>query len=254
MDFGAYGYLAPPRNPDAARPGRRDLDGQQRPLRAADVRHRRPRSPPSGEVWHAFVRDYSRRWPIAEFQRPRDIVEAQDRPVVRRQARPVDALDDLRSGSSTAPSPARSGEIDAPGLLYSQGCGGWMVDPVQAELGPGRWDDDVAAWVRRARRGTGVHGPYGSTTAYWFGQGSWGGPLVGKCPEKKDKGHGHDKPPKPPKPPKPDEAPPPAGGGNGELVPMAATTAGLVPFLPFVASLPLRRRPIRRRIGVLTRP
>ena len=38
-----------------------------------------------------------------------------------------------------------------------------MVDPVKAELGPSRWDDDVAAWVTRARRGIGTEGPLGST-------------------------------------------------------------------------------------------
>jgi hypothetical protein len=90
-----------------------------------------------------------------------------------------------------------------------------------------------------------VHGPYGSTTAYWFGQGSWGGPLAGKCPEKKDKGHGHDKPPKPHDPP-----PPPNDGVDAAVAPPTTAAAGFVPLLPFVAALPIPRRPIRRRSGV----
>ena len=238
MDFGAYGYLAPPRNPDAV--------ALAVGIWMGNSDHSAPRTsaPPtslaaSGEVWHAFVRDVSRRWPIAEFQRPKNIVEAR-----------IDRWSGGRPGPWTRSTtseffiagtePGAKGEIDPAGLLYSRGCGGWMVDPVQAELGPARWDDDVAAWVSRARRGTGVHGPYGSTTAYWFGQGSWGGPLVGKCSDKKDKGHGHDKPPK-------DHPPPPDQGADGLAGPMTAATGGFMPFLPFVAALPVRRRPIRRR-------
>jgi hypothetical protein len=56
-----------------------------------------------------------------------------------------------------------------------------MVDPVKAELGPERWNDDVAAWVRRARQGIGTRGPYDSRIAPSF-DGSWGGPLIGPCP------------------------------------------------------------------------
>jgi hypothetical protein len=86
------------------------------------------------------------------------------------------------------------------------------VDPVKAELGPSRWDDDVAAWVNRARRGPGVRGPYGSITAYFFGERSWGGQLAGPCGKPKQDGGGKDKGGhgKPPPPPPPENPPPPA--------------------------------------------
>jgi membrane peptidoglycan carboxypeptidase len=249
MDFGAYGYLAAPRDPEAV--------ALAVGIWMGNSDHSAPRTaaPPtslaaSGELWHAFVRDVSRKWPVARFERPKRIVEAR-----------IDRWSGGRPGPWTRSTvsdffiagtqPGAKGEIDPAGLLYSRGCGGWMVDPVQAELGPARWDDDVAAWVNRARSGgAGEAGPYGSTTAYWFGEGSWGGPLVGKCPEPRndrdDKGRGNDKP----KPPKPDEPPPPPdeddgdGGGNG-IAPFAGLTGALLPLLPLVPSSSIRR-PIRR--------
>jgi membrane peptidoglycan carboxypeptidase len=201
MDFGAYGYLAPPK--DKAAPG------LAVGVWMGNSDHSAPRTsaPPTslaaaGEVWHSFVRDYSRKWPVADFQRPDDVVQAT-----------IDRWSGGRPGPWTrgtfrelfikGTEPGARRAIDEPGLLYSQGCGGWMVDPVGAELGPDRWLDDVEAWVRRARRGTGVRGEYGSTTAYWFGERSWGGPLIGPCKEKdeEDKGRDKDKPPGPPPPP-----------------------------------------------------
>jgi membrane peptidoglycan carboxypeptidase len=203
MDFGAYGYLAPPKDPDAV--------ALAVGIWMGNSDHSMPRTsnPPtslaaSGEVWHAFVRDMSRKWPVADFSRPKGVVEAridrwsggQPGPWTRGTVREV-FMNGTEPGSRRA--------VDQPGLLYSQDCGGWVVDPVQAELGPGRWDDDVQAWVGRARRGTGVRGPYGSTTAYWFGERSWGGPLAGPCEETKD----DDKKPKHPggPPPPPFDAP-----------------------------------------------
>ena len=75
MDFGAYGYLAPPKDKDA-------------PAIAVGVwmgnsDHSAPRtsSPPtslaaSGEVWHTFVRDYTKKWPVANFKVPDGVVQA----------------------------------------------------------------------------------------------------------------------------------------------------------------------------------
>jgi membrane peptidoglycan carboxypeptidase len=261
MDFGAYGYLAPPKDPDAV--------ALAVGIWMGNSDHSAPRTsaPPtslaaSGEVWHAFVREYSKNWPIAQFQRPKGIVEAR-----------IDRWSGGRPGPWTrgtvnesfiaGTEPGAGGEIDQAGLLYSQGCAGWVVDPVKAELGPTRWDDDIAAWVSRARRGPGTPGPYGSTTAYWFGEGSWGGPLAGPCRQKDDgpggggKGHGHDKP-KPPKPhdPAPQE-PAPNDGTAGIaglemaevmlVAPLAGGIAPLAALLPLVAALPIRRRPVRRR-------
>ena len=254
MDFGAYGYLAPPKDPKdvALAVG----------IWMGNSDHSAPRTsaPPtslaaSGEVWHAFVRDLSRKWPVARFDRPKGIVEAR-----------IDRWSGGRPGPWTRSTvsdffiagtePGARHEIDPAGLLYSQGCGGWMVDPVAAELGPSRWDDDVAAWVARARSGgAGVSGPYGSTSAYWFGEGSWGGPLVGKCPDRgddrdeDDKGKGRDKDKDKGKPPKPRDAddppPPPEDEEVGDPRPLIGLAGGLVGLLPLAARLPGRRPGLR---------
>jgi len=201
MDFGAYGFLAPPRDPSSP--------GLAVGIWMGNSDHSAPRTndPPtsleaSGEVWHAFVRDYSRKWPVADFRRPGGLVRER-----------IDRWSGGKPGPWTrgtveewfikGTQPDARHPVDPAGLLYSQGCGGWMVDPVKAELGPDRWLDDVRAWVSRARRGTGVRGPYGSITAYFFGERSWGGPLAGPCAKPKndggggDHGHGHGPPPPP---------------------------------------------------------
>ncbi|MFI5200659.1 MAG: hypothetical protein ACHQXL_09840 [Candidatus Limnocylindrales bacterium] len=77
--------------------------------------------------------------------------------------------------------PGARGAVDINGLLYSQTCGWWGVDPVKAELGPTSWDAAVADWASRARSGPGRTGPFGSRTAYFWGRTSWGGPLAGSC-------------------------------------------------------------------------
>ena len=108
-------------------------------------------------LWRAFVRDLTRGDRVARFARPSGVVDAR-----------IDAWSGGRPGpwtratttewfiAGTAPGGRR--EIDPAGLLYTQSCGGWRVDPLGAELGPRSWDDDVADWVQRARRGPGVTG------------------------------------------------------------------------------------------------
>ena len=240
MDFGAYGYLAPPRNPDAVALAVGHLDGQQRPLRAADggatdVTRRvrrglarvRPRcTPASGRSPSSSVRATSSRH--ASTAGP---AGGPARGPGRRSP----------SSSSRARSPARRARSIPPGCSTRGAvAAGWSIRSRPSS-------------VRRAGTMTSPPGSaapaaepactarYGSTTAYWFGQGSWGGPLAGKCPEKKDKDHGHGKPPKPHEPP-----PPPDEGADAQLVPVTGTAAAFVPFLPLVAALPIRRRPVRR--------
>jgi hypothetical protein len=92
--------------------------------------------------------------------------------------------------------PGGNHAVDPEGLLYTQACGGWRVDPLAAELGPRSWSVDIASWLQRARRGPGVLGPLGSRTAYFWNQRSWGGPLIGSCQQPRpqgrhDKSHGH---------------------------------------------------------------
>jgi hypothetical protein len=75
---------------------------------------------------------------------------------------------------------------------------------------------DVADWLARARRGAGVGGRHDSRTAYFWGERSWGGSLIGPChrpkPPKEAKPDKGEKPPteKPPNP-----SPPGNGGGGG---------------------------------------
>jgi hypothetical protein len=200
----------------------------------------------SGEVWHAFVREYTKKWPVADFQRPGGLVrERIDRWSGGKPGPWTNGTVDEWFIKGTQPDANRP--IDQAGLLYSQSCGGWAVDPAKAELGPARWLDDVRAWTARARRGPGVKGPYGSTTAYFFGERSWGGRLVGPCHESKhnDGGHKkHHKPPPPPRdptlqandgPPPPDQGPPPPDQGPP---PPDATT----PPEPTQQTSPRRRR------------
>ena len=208
MDFGAYGFLAPPKDPSAV--------GLAVGIWMGNSDHSAPRSndpanslEASGETWHAFVRDYTHKWPVADFQRPGGLVrERIDRWSGGKPGPWTHGTVEEWFIKGTQPSARRP--VDPAGLLYSQACGTWVVDPVKAELGPTRWDDDVAAWVNRARRGTGVRGPYGSITAYFFGERSWGGQLAGPCAKPKDGGGndkgGHGKPPPPP----PGNTPPPA--------------------------------------------
>jgi hypothetical protein len=74
----------------------------------------------------------------------------------------------------------------------------------------------VEDWLRRARRGPGVVGRLDSATAYFWGERSWGGPLIGSCYRQREEGGGNggnnknkkkDKPPKPTAPPPPTPAP-----------------------------------------------
>jgi membrane peptidoglycan carboxypeptidase len=207
MDFGAYGFLPPPKDKSAP--------GLAVGIWMGNSDHSAPRTknPPtslaaSGEVWHAFVRELTKEWPLADFPQPDGVVRETIDRWSGGQPGPW-TRGTVREWFITGTQPSARNEVDPAGLLYSKGCGTWVVDPVKAELGPARWLDDVAAWVARARRGTGVRGPYGSTTAYWFGERSWGGQLAGPCEKPKDGGHGKDKTGGWPPPP-PDATPPPA--------------------------------------------
>ena len=75
---------------------------------------------------------------------------------------------------------------------------------------PIRWDVDVASWIARARRGPGVLGQYGSKTAYFWAQRTWGGTIVGPCAAPKPKPGD-----KPPKGGKHGDKPPKGGGAGG---------------------------------------
>jgi peptidoglycan glycosyltransferase len=218
-DLGTYGYLPPA-------PGK-DGVGLVVGVWMGNSDHSYPsaREPATSltaaaPLWHAFVRDYTKSWKVTKFTRPKDVVAAR-----------IDAWSGGRPGAWTRETrtewfirgtqPGAKKAIDKNGLLYHAGCGGWMVDPVQAELGPATWKADVLNWLQRARRGVGVTGRYDSSTAYFWKENSWGGPLYGAChrPKAPPKEKGHDKKDKggggtvlPPPPPTTEPTPPPAGG------------------------------------------
>jgi len=219
-DFTTFGFLAPPRsatqpgvvvgvwmgNSDHSEPRGREVTSLDGPSR----------------VWQAFMRDYSRRTPIASFRPPRGVVQAT-----------IDAWTGGKPGpwtrqrthewfiSGTQPGSAHA--IDRPGLMYRRTCDTWSVDLVQAELGPNIWEDDVANWMRRARGGTGRRGPEGTATAYLYGRHGWGGPIAGPCkpkPPPEDTGqtcHGHNCPPEPSPTPSPTPAAAPRRVRRGRI-------------------------------------
>ncbi len=217
-DLGTYGYL-----PASGKDGTGLVVG----VWMGNSDHSYPRSrgdaatslTAAAPLWRAFVRDYTRKWEVAKFKRPKNVVSAT-----------IDAWSGGRPGSWTRDTtkewftrgtqPGAQKAIDKDGLLYRLGCGGWRVDPVKAELGRSAWRADVQDWLRRARQGNGVTGRYDSSTAYFWGESSWGGPLYGACyrapvrqrPDKPDKPNKPDKPDKPDKPgggdPKPTPPPP----------------------------------------------
>jgi membrane peptidoglycan carboxypeptidase len=210
-DLATYGFLAPPS--DRSQPGL--VVGIW--MGNSDHSNPRARDPAisltaAAPLWHAFVRDYTKNWPIAQFKPPKGVVQAR-----------IDAWTGGRPGPWTRDTttawfiagtqPGGRDQIDPNGLLYTDQCGGWRVDLVKAELGPTAWDDDDANWMARARRGPGVTGPFDSRTAYFWGRHSWGGTIMGSgCGSGGGHGGGHhgggdgnkqDKPKKPPPPPKP---------------------------------------------------
>lgn len=178
-DLSTYGFLAPPADPN-------------QPALAVGVwMGNSDHSAPGGEqvamsfdgparVWHAFMNDISASMPVADFSPPQGVVRAT-----------IDAWSGGAPGPWTRKTinewfidgtqPGAPGAIDRPGLLYTNACGGWRVDAVKAELGPAAWKKDVSDWMRRAGRGPGQKGPLGSTTAYFWGQSSWGGPIGSTC-------------------------------------------------------------------------
>ncbi|HEV7809706.1 MAG TPA: transglycosylase domain-containing protein, partial [Candidatus Limnocylindrales bacterium] len=140
-DLATYGYVAPPRglNEPAVAVG----------LWMGNSDHSSPhaRKPATSltaaaPLWHAFVRDLTAGEPIATFQPPKGVVRAK-----------IDAWSGGAPGPWTRETtlewfidgtqPGGRHPVDQAGLLYTQTCGSWRVDPLKAELGPTRWDRAV---------------------------------------------------------------------------------------------------------------
>jgi membrane peptidoglycan carboxypeptidase len=208
-DLATYGYLGPPEDPSAPAlavgvwMGNSDHSNPSSSRPAISLTAAAP-------LWRAFVRSVSADMPVAGFPVPKGLVAAT-----------IDAWSGGRPGPWTrdrvrewfidGTQPGAKHAIDRDGLLYTAACGGWRVDPLKAELGPRAWDSDVANWLFRARRGSGVEGRFDSRTAYFWGKSSWGGTLMGTCYKPKPK------PPKeaPPSVPPGQGSPPPGHGGGG---------------------------------------
>ncbi|MFL5681087.1 MAG: transglycosylase domain-containing protein [Chloroflexota bacterium] len=178
-DLATYGYLPPPKTDKQP--------GLAVGIWMGNSDHSNPHSrepatslTAAAPLWHAFVRDYTRSWPVTEFHRPHGIVTTT-----------IDAFSGGRPGPWTVSTtqenflagtqPGAAGAIDPAGLLYTQACGGWRVDPLKAERGPTRWDQDIQDWMTRARKGPGVAGPLEAKTAYFWGRSTWGGTIMGPC-------------------------------------------------------------------------
>jgi peptidoglycan glycosyltransferase len=175
-DLLAFGYLAPPADPNAMHivasvwTGNSDHSAPN----AGDFSIIAADGP--GRIWSAFLRELSREWPMAAFPAPPPGI--------------VQATIDAWSGGAPGPwtrdtrtewfidgtQPGGPLQVDPPGILYTQMCNRWFVDITKVEQGaPTRWLEADLGWMERARRGTGVRGEAGGTTAHLFGRSDWGG-------------------------------------------------------------------------------
>jgi membrane peptidoglycan carboxypeptidase len=178
-DYSTYGFLAQPKNkkqPALAVGvwfGNSDSSSptvpSYRPIYSSDN---------AGPAWRGFVRDYMRGKPNAEFKRPSRVVSAQ-----------IDSF----SGGAPGPwtrarttelfvkgtQPGGKRQVDPAGLIYSKGCGTYLVQPARAENpgAPASWLAAVNAWASKGGLGTSRWGTRGTyfTLAH---KTSFGGPVA----------------------------------------------------------------------------
>jgi membrane peptidoglycan carboxypeptidase len=175
-DVHAYGYLAPPKDPN-------------QPALAVGVWMGNSNNEPnkdtlslgsSAPLWSRIMRDVSKGMPIASWQAPSGLVTAT-----------VDAFSGMRPGpfsktvkeifiKGTVPTDVddthRTVEIDtATGLLWRDGCVGpkksvGALDFGGIEQNFDSWGKYTRGWEKRAAKGSGVRGgPEGTKTAYFYG-------------------------------------------------------------------------------------
>jgi len=176
-DVAAYGYLAPPKDPN------------QPALAVGIWMGNSDNSPNDGKLsldtsaplWSAILTDISRGTPIAAFKPPSGLETAQ-----------VDAFTGLKPGpfttrkiselfiKGTVPTQTSSSRIalqidSATGLLWQNGCAGPEVtkgffDLNEVDSGFPNWQQADRNWAARAARGAGVRGgSMGTRTAYFYG-------------------------------------------------------------------------------------
>ena len=153
--------------------------------------HSLPRTPDpatslkaAAPLWHAFVEEYTKKWPIAKFQRPSKVVTAT-----------IDAWSGGKPGPWTRETrkeffvrgtqPTARNAVDKAGLLYSVCLRRLACRPRQGGARSVSLEPRRRGVARRARRGVGVVGRWDAATAYLPGESSWGGPLIGQCPRPK---------------------------------------------------------------------
>lgn len=175
-DTAAFGYLAPPENPDEPAlvvgvwMGNSDSTPNTDALSLAS----------SAPLWSRILTEVSQDTPIARFERPGGLVEVE-----------VDAFSGLRPGPGTVETvkelfientePDRRDdlhvevEIDgASGLLWQEGCVGpketrMFLDFSDAEPQFPEWQKYTQEWAERAARGVGVRGgPKKTRTMYFY--------------------------------------------------------------------------------------
>ncbi|MHB8458495.1 MAG: transglycosylase domain-containing protein [Candidatus Limnocylindrales bacterium] len=253
IDNAAFGYLAPPKDPNA-------------PALAvgAWMGNSDNSIPPNGTLalesaatlWQAFLTEVTKGTPIADFQQPPGIVDVA-----------VDANSGMLPGpfttrtftehfiAGTQPTQVDDTKVavaidSATGLLWTDGCTGPQVqkgflDLSNQDAAFPAWQAADQAWIARARKGPGVRGgPMGNVTAYWgFGSilpfgATWGAPFAPTetCT---------------PTFPSPSPSCDPIFGCPSPSVPPSGAPTAPPPSQPVVTQQPSRRplprRPVRRR-------
>jgi peptidoglycan glycosyltransferase len=187
-DVHAYGYLAPPEDPNAAAlvvgvwMGNSDATPNKGSLSLDS----------SGPLWSRILTEVSAGTPVAKFVKPDRIVTAT-----------VDAFSGLLPGPYTVATvnelfiegtvPTRTDDLhveldidQSTGLLWQNGCSGPKVtqpflDFSRAEGQFPAWQVYTEEWASRAAQGPGVKGPEDTATSYFYNNGftpfgaTWGG-------------------------------------------------------------------------------
>ncbi|MCI0584792.1 MAG: hypothetical protein L0227_18210, partial [Chloroflexi bacterium] len=176
-DIDAFGYVAPPKDPEAPAIavgiwlGNSDADAIN-PVTSVSS---------SAPLWSHIITEVTKGTPIEKFKRPDGIVEAR-----------VDAWSGMKPGPGTESTITElfiegtedglrrddmhvEREIDAAtGLLWDEGCTGpmesrYFLDFSQVESRFPQWQRYTRGWAERAARGAGVRGgPKRTPTSYFF--------------------------------------------------------------------------------------
>jgi membrane peptidoglycan carboxypeptidase len=191
-DVHAYGYLAPPKDPNAPGlvvgvwMGNSDNSPDTDTLSLGS----------SAPLWSRILTDVSRGMPIVDFKPPKGIVTETIDAFTGYAPGPytTKTFDEVFIAGTEPTQPddfRRSVDIDsASGLLWQDGCVGprktiGVLDLSHVEANEPTWQKYDNGWLKRAARGPGVGGGQkGTHTAYLYGSGffpfgrSWGGKFA----------------------------------------------------------------------------